>query len=38
MSDSGFIQQFDPRLAKPFLIGLSQAMGLVFLGRLPRSG
>jgi hypothetical protein len=29
MSDSSFIQQFDPRLAKPFLIDFSQAMELV---------
>ncbi|MEP7036145.1 MAG: MFS transporter, partial [Actinomycetota bacterium] len=28
---SSFIQQLDPRLAKPFLIGFSQAMDLVFL-------
>jgi EmrB/QacA subfamily drug resistance transporter len=31
LSDSSFIQQLDPRLAKPFLIGFSQAMDLVFL-------
>jgi hypothetical protein len=31
MSDSSFIQQLDPRMAKPFLIGFSQAMDLVFL-------
>jgi hypothetical protein len=31
LSDSSFIQQLDPRLAKPFLIGFSNAMDLVFL-------
>src|SRR5665647_3156787 len=31
LSDSSFIQQLDPLLAKPFLIGFSQAMDLVFL-------
>jgi len=31
LTDSSFIQQLDPRLAKPFLIGFSQAMDLVFL-------
>ena len=31
LSDSSFIQQLDPRLAKPFLIGFSDAMDLVFL-------
>jgi hypothetical protein len=31
LSDSSFIQQLDPRLAKPFLIGFSEAMDLVFL-------
>jgi hypothetical protein len=31
MSDSSFIQQLDARIAKPFLIGFSQAMDLVFL-------
>jgi MFS family permease len=31
LSDSSFIQQLDPRLAKPFLIGFSQSMDLVFL-------
>jgi MFS family permease len=31
LNDSSFIQQLDPRLAKPFLIGFSQAMDLVFL-------
>ncbi|MEP7192590.1 MAG: MFS transporter, partial [Actinomycetota bacterium] len=31
LSDSSFIQQLDPRLAKPFLVGFSQAMDLVFL-------
>jgi EmrB/QacA subfamily drug resistance transporter len=31
LSDSSFIGQLDPRLAKPFLIGFSQAMDLVFL-------
>jgi EmrB/QacA subfamily drug resistance transporter len=31
LSDSSFIQQLDPRLAKPFLIAFSQSMDLVFL-------
>jgi phosphotransferase system glucose/maltose/N-acetylglucosamine-specific IIC component len=31
LSDSSFIQHLDPRLAKPFLIGFSEAMDLVFL-------
>ena len=31
MSDSSFIQQLDPQLAKPFLVGFSEAMDLVFL-------
>ena len=31
LADSSFIQQLDPRLAKPFLVGFSQAMDLVFL-------
>jgi hypothetical protein len=31
LNDSSFIQQLDPRLARPFLIGFSQAMDLVFL-------
>jgi len=31
LSDSSFIQQVDPQLAKPFLVGFSQAMDLVFL-------
>jgi EmrB/QacA subfamily drug resistance transporter len=31
LSDSSFIQQLDPRLAKPFLVGFSQSMDLVFL-------
>ncbi|MDQ5841315.1 MAG: MFS transporter [Chloroflexota bacterium] len=31
LSDSSFIQQLDPRLARPFLVGFSQAMDLVFL-------
>jgi EmrB/QacA subfamily drug resistance transporter len=31
LSDSSFIGQLDPRLAKPFLVGFSQAMDLVFL-------
>jgi hypothetical protein len=31
LTDSSFIQHLDPRLAKPFLIGFSQAMDLVFL-------
>ena len=31
LSDSSFIQQLDPRLARPFLIGFSEAIDLVFL-------
>jgi len=31
LSDSSFIQKIDPRLAKPFLVGFSQSMDLVFL-------
>ena len=31
LSDSSFLNQLDPRLAKPFLIGFSDAMDLVFL-------
>ncbi|GAA1245095.1 MDR family MFS transporter [Oryzihumus leptocrescens] len=31
LSDSSFIQQIDPRLAKPFLVGFSEAMDRVFL-------
>jgi MFS family permease len=31
LNDSSFIQQLDPRLAKPFLVGFSQSMDLVFL-------
>jgi len=31
LTDSSFIQQLDPRLAKPFLVGFSEAMDLVFL-------
>jgi len=31
LEDSSFIQQIDPRLAKPFLVGFSEAMDLVFL-------
>ena len=31
LNDSSFIQQIDPRLARPFLMGFSQAMDLVFL-------
>jgi EmrB/QacA subfamily drug resistance transporter len=31
LSDSSFIQQLDPRLAKPFLVAFSQSMDLVFL-------
>jgi len=31
LSDSSFISQLDPRLAKPFLVGFSQSMDLVFL-------
>ncbi len=31
LSDSSFIQQLDPRLAKPFLVGFADAMSTVFL-------
>ena len=31
LSDSSFINQLDPRLAKPFLMGFSEAMDHVFL-------
>ncbi|HEU0089500.1 MAG TPA: MFS transporter [Pseudonocardiaceae bacterium] len=31
LQDSSFLQQIDPRLARPFLIGFSDAMDLVFL-------
>ena len=31
LTDSSFIQQIDPRLARPFVVGFSQAMDLVFL-------
>jgi len=31
LQDSSFIQQIDPRLARPFQIGFSQSMDLVFL-------
>src|SRR6185436_1302448 len=31
LSDSSFIQQLDPQLAKPFLVGFSESMDLVFL-------
>jgi EmrB/QacA subfamily drug resistance transporter len=31
LNDSSFIQQIDPRLARPFLVGFSQAIDLVFL-------
>ncbi|EWT01402.1 major facilitator transporter [Intrasporangium oryzae NRRL B-24470] len=31
LSDSSFINQLDPRLAKPFLVGFSDAMSVVFL-------
>jgi len=31
LSDSSFIQRIDPRLARPFLVGFSEAMGTVFL-------
>jgi EmrB/QacA subfamily drug resistance transporter len=31
LQDSSFIQQVDPRLARPFQVGFSQAMDLVFL-------
>jgi EmrB/QacA subfamily drug resistance transporter len=30
LEDSSFINQLDPRLARPFLIGFSEQMGLVF--------
>lgn len=32
LQDSSFIQRLDPRLARPFLIGFSDSMALVFLG------
>ncbi|HET8987036.1 MAG TPA: MFS transporter, partial [Humibacillus sp.] len=31
LSDSSFINQLDPTLAKPFLVGFSDAMSVVFL-------
>jgi EmrB/QacA subfamily drug resistance transporter len=31
LNDSSFIQQIDPRLARPFLVGFSEAIDLVFL-------
>ncbi|MCA1676043.1 MAG: MFS transporter, partial [Actinobacteria bacterium] len=31
LQDSSFLQQIDPRLARPFLVGFSEAMDLVFL-------
>jgi EmrB/QacA subfamily drug resistance transporter len=31
LNDSSFINQLDPRLAKPFLVGFSQSMDLVFM-------
>ena len=31
LQDSSFIQQLDPRLARPFLVGFSEAMSVVFL-------
>jgi EmrB/QacA subfamily drug resistance transporter len=31
LNDSSFIEQLDPRLARPFLVGFSEAMDLVFL-------
>ncbi|MGH3910837.1 MAG: MFS transporter, partial [Pseudonocardiaceae bacterium] len=31
LQDSSFLQQIDPRLARPFLIGFSEAMDVVFL-------
>lgn len=31
LSDSSFINQLDPRLARPFLVGFSDAMSVVFL-------
>ena len=31
LNDSSFIQQIDPRLAQPFLVGFSEAIDLVFL-------
>jgi hypothetical protein len=30
LSDSSFINQLDPRLARPFLVGFSDAMSVVF--------
>ena len=30
LSDSSFINQLDPRLARPFLVGFSDAMSMVF--------
>ncbi|HET9258049.1 MAG TPA: MFS transporter, partial [Pseudonocardiaceae bacterium] len=31
LQDSSFLQHIDPRLARPFLVGFSDAMGVVFL-------
>jgi hypothetical protein len=31
LSDSSFLTNLDPRLAKPFLVGFSDAMDIVFL-------
>ncbi|MGB8385731.1 MAG: hypothetical protein WCG47_31580, partial [Dermatophilaceae bacterium] len=31
LNDSSFLQQIDPRLAAPFLVGFSEAMSVVFL-------
>jgi hypothetical protein len=31
LQDSSFLQEIDPRLARPFLVGFSEAMDLVFL-------
>lgn len=31
LTDSSFIQQLDPRLARPFLVGFAEAMQSVFL-------
>ncbi|MGQ0778195.1 MAG: hypothetical protein ACT4NY_27935 [Pseudonocardiales bacterium] len=30
LQDSSFLQDIDPRLARPFLVGFSDAMDLVF--------
>ena len=38
LNDSSFIQQIDPRLARPFLVGFSEAIDLVFLIGSGRDG